>query len=282
LLLSFTATAVNAVSVQPNVQFIHKQFQMIEVGPHFKLDISFTGNFFLNDVELLDFGDAPEDTSFGYGTLLASDGARHIVVPGYNLGPSIDAEPDGQPTTQADGDDLNGSYDDDDGILLFSTAGTLGTVDVDGGPAGGMLDAWVDYNANGMFDHPSEHLFGGSSILLLPGPNPSLSFTVPLTAVPGFTYARFRLSTVGGLAPTGVAPDGEVEDYFVEIGDPSAVKMAVIRTQDNGIPLVGALGLLMLGFSCAVQALSAGRLKRSRIKRLSGYETDSYIKGRHL
>ena len=49
------------------------------------------------------------------------------------------------------------------------------------------------------------------------GDNP-LTFTVPCTAVAGATYARFRLSSAGGLGPTGEAADGEVEDYAVNVG----------------------------------------------------------------
>lgn len=51
-----------------------------------------------------DFGDAPDS----YGTLLATNGARHGIVPGFHLGPTIDGEPDGQPTPNATGDDLAG------------------------------------------------------------------------------------------------------------------------------------------------------------------------------
>ncbi len=43
---------------------------------------------------------------------------------------------------------------------------------------------------------------------------------MPASAVPGETYARFRCSSSGGLLPTGVAADGEVEDYLVTIVDP--------------------------------------------------------------
>src|SRR5205085_85588 len=45
---------------------------------------------------------------------------------------------------------------------------------------------------------------------------------VPSTARLGTSFARFRLSTVGGLKTTGVATDGEVEDYAVLISPPSA------------------------------------------------------------
>ena len=45
----------------------------------------------------------------------------------------------------------------------------------------------------------------------------TVSLTVPGDAASGDTYARFRLSTAGGLGPTGLAADGEVEDYRVTI-----------------------------------------------------------------
>jgi hypothetical protein len=48
-----------------------------------------------------------------------------------------------------------------------------------------------------------------------------LNITVPGTIGHGDSYARFRFSSVGGLAPTGLAADGEVEDYRVTlVGNP--------------------------------------------------------------
>ena len=49
----------------------------------------------------------------------------------------------------------------------------------------------------------------------------NLVFFVPAWATPAVTtFARFRFSSVpGGLAVTGVAPDGEVEDHLVSIED---------------------------------------------------------------
>ncbi|MBW2283794.1 MAG: hypothetical protein JRF65_04235, partial [Deltaproteobacteria bacterium] len=49
------------------------------------------------------------------------------------------------------------------------------------------------------------------------------SYSIPADAVPGTTYARFRLSSAGSLAPTGSAADGEVEDYEVTIEDNPAI-----------------------------------------------------------
>jgi hypothetical protein len=46
------------------------------------------------------------------------------------------------------------------------------------------------------------------------------TFPVPASAAPGPTFARFRFSSAGGLSYTGLAPDGEVEDYYVIIEEP--------------------------------------------------------------
>src|SRR5205823_5695034 len=64
----------------------------------------------------MDFGDAPD---LPYPTLLASNGARHRIVPGFYLGAGVDFEPDGQPNGTATGDDSNGSADEDG--VIFST-----------------------------------------------------------------------------------------------------------------------------------------------------------------
>lgn len=56
-----------------------------------------------------------------------------------------------------------------------------------------------------------------ASLPLIHGVNPGLCFTVPTNAVLGTNFARFRLSSTGGLTPLGAAQDGEVEDYLVMI-----------------------------------------------------------------
>ncbi|HEX8203848.1 MAG TPA: GEVED domain-containing protein [Isosphaeraceae bacterium] len=50
---------------------------------------------------------------------------------------------------------------------------------------------------------------------------------VPAGATLGVTYARFRLSTAGGLTPTGAAADGEVEDFRVTLATGSLQVAAV-------------------------------------------------------
>ena len=94
----------------------------------------------------------------------------------------------------------------------------------------GKLDAWIDYDRDGVFDHPSE-LFLGATMPISGVGGHTYSFVVPANAVAGFTYARFRLSSVGGLLPYGVAADGEVEDYRVTIEAAPATGTIIIEKQ---------------------------------------------------
>jgi hypothetical protein len=79
----------------------------------------------------------------------------------------------------------------------------------------GKLDAWIDFDQDGQFE-ASEKLLTTD----LTANNNSISVPVPVTAQLGSTYARFRFSTAGNLGPTGLANDGEVEDYSITI-DPN-------------------------------------------------------------
>jgi hypothetical protein len=52
---------------------------------------------------------------------------------------------------------------------------------------------------------------------MAPGLNMESFSVMNAEVVPGDTFARFRLSSAGGLSPTGEAADGEVEDHEVTI-----------------------------------------------------------------
>jgi hypothetical protein len=125
-----------------------------------------------------------------------------------------DAETDGQPHPHALGDDNDGN-DDENGVV-FNTPlvpGKPAQVTVTAsGP--GLLQGWIDFDANWSWADPGEQIFTDQS--LVAGPN-VLNFNVPATAAIGRTFARFRFSTVGGLPFYGPARDGEVEDYMVRI-----------------------------------------------------------------
>jgi hypothetical protein len=161
----------------------------------------------------LDFGDAPDPS---YPTLLVNNGARHIIVPGIQLGTLISAEPNGQPNVNASGDGTS-----DDGVVIANNeivAGRTATEVTVFPSVDGVIDAWIDFNGDGDWNDPGEQIFVSEAVT---GGNPSgvvLTFDVPAAAVEGTTYARFRFSTEGGLATTGLASDGEVEDYRLQIG----------------------------------------------------------------
>jgi len=157
-----------------------------------------------------DYGDAPNS----FGTSLEVDGARHEKRKPI-LGEKRDTEKDAFPSTNALGDDTN-SLDDEDGVIftsppLFNKPLTQRIFALDGG----VLNAWFDFNRNGVFD-PSEHLL--QEVTLDPGIN-ELSVLVPETAREGATFIRYRLTAgIGeGNTPTGLAANGEVEDYVVTV-----------------------------------------------------------------
>lgn len=113
--------------------------------------------------------------------------------------------------------------DDEDGVRFDrvltpgSTVPIVVTASQDG-----YLDGWLDLNGDGDWNDQYEHVFG--SVPVRAGAN-SLSIWIPPATGTGVTYARFRFGSEGGLAPTGLAIDGEVEDYRVEIisNDPPTI-----------------------------------------------------------
>lgn len=172
----------------------------------------------------VDYGDA-EDS---FGTLQASSGPHHILVGGPVLGIAVDADADGQPTSNAQGDDADGG-DDEDGLVTIGTlmAGAIASATITASePA--LVDAWIDFDGNGLFDHPAEHLDGGTSIAVDAGSN-DLGINVPASAVSGDTAMRIRISSSGNLLPTRLAGDGEVEDYSVSIGAAPTVETITVN-----------------------------------------------------
>ena len=191
----------------------------------------------------------------GYPTLLAQDGARHMIG-GPILGWHVDGEPDGQPTPFADGDDMMGLMggapyvispfviggemveveppgyiivepgemglgDDEDGVFFNTPLMPGSIVPVDfhvSGTVGGNahVDAWIDFNADDDWADAGERIIGTADGSFAYGDH-SVLVSVPTGAQVGDTFSRFRISTDGGLEPTGMAPDGEVEDHLVSI-----------------------------------------------------------------
>jgi len=181
-----------------------------------------------------DFGDAPDS----FGTTRASDGARHVAT-GPLLGTTRDSELDAAPPLDGTGDDASdtGSADDEDGVIVVTTivatrgSATTASLAVTAS-ALGKLDAWIDFNRDGTWTI-DEQIFVMEDVVA--GVN-LLSVTVPAGSVPGDAFARFRLSSAGGLNPTGATDDGEVEDYVVSIldGDDASGVPVIVELAETG------------------------------------------------
>jgi hypothetical protein len=172
-----------------------------------------------------DFGDAPETGAAGtFPTTITANGARHAVAPGVFLGSKVDAEPDGQPNDAATGDDLDLLYpssgDDEDGVVFTNMLRTGQNASVNvSASTNGYLDLWIDYSRDGTWAASNEHVLTSWPVT---GGTNTISFSIPSSASPGFTYARFRFRTNNvALSYNGAASNGEVEDYRILIRDGS-------------------------------------------------------------
>ncbi len=195
----------------------------------------------------LDFGDAPTAAQSGfansYPVTLGQDGARHSAG-ALVLGDLIDVERDGQPTTDAGGDGA-----DEDGVafvtsVVVSQVSTTSSLKVSSSLSG-KLDAWIDFNRDGDWDDSGEQILLGVNVVA--GEN-VLSLSVPANASVGDTGIRLRLSSAGGLAPTGAAADGEVEDYLVTLLDGDAAPEAVVEMVGGSLTLSTEQGDTLLRF----------------------------------
>ena len=172
-----------------------------------------------------DHGDAPRSYL---------DAAHLVKTDGPSLNKPGDTEPMALnlPPHEFDalGDDLNGNVDsDEDGVVLpfdttFSTSQSNFKVNVIvNNPLNQnvYVCSWIDFNSNGRFDEGEKTYISG----ILNGVNELKWNNIPSDITGGETYARFRISTDPiALQPTGVAPDGEVEDYTIHInGIPQAL-----------------------------------------------------------
>ena len=215
----------------------------------------------------IDYGDLPDASvgAFLYKTKLAfssgytNSGASHLI---NKTGPLLsnqlflgalvpDAEADGQPATNANGDNTNGTNDEDgvsvDGGTNFTstmpplaTSATSYSVTVkttNNTGSNAYLAGWVDFNQNGAVDAGEVVYYNLGTNKVDPVTagtnNLTLTWAVPTGLTPGVRYARFRLTSdpsvyTGGIGGTGAgtvtvpvplmtAPlgEGEVEDYVI-------------------------------------------------------------------
>jgi len=215
-----------------NFKLRETNFNSIEHACVQSLDLSFVITAGAGE----DFGDAPDPT---YPTLIASNGAQHTIGGPWmgNVTDKPDSEPDGQPTPAATGDDFDADGDDEDGLniptLTIGQAITFPLEVNDTAGVGGVVEIWIDYNQDGTWQHPGEQAYSG----LLPVGVNNIVINVPAGALPGTTYARGRISTAGGLLPTGAATDGEVEDTKIYIEEPFPYKPLVEHSKWSQPPI---------------------------------------------
>ncbi|RMF42904.1 MAG: tandem-95 repeat protein, partial [Planctomycetota bacterium] len=207
---------------------------------------------------VLDYGDAPDPvqaTPGRYPTLHVSDGARHVVTTSALLGSTITPDLDGQPTAAADGDV-------DDGVSFGTNLNVVGafnpnvftSIDVTLSSPG-FVDAWIDFNSDGDWDDPGEQVINSArfdSNRLTRTFLVTVPATTPMPNAPTTTYARFRSSTNGGLTPTGLAVNGEVEDYTVTLipgTPPTAVDDQYTINEDTVLTTTDATGTATPSFT---------------------------------
>lgn len=178
------------------------------------------------DIDENDFGDAPDS----YGTNKTNSGpegigASHILSNTIRLGTAVTDEElpskDGQPNAAANGDDINGT-DDEDGVTSFVTLSDTATTYTVGirvqnvSGANAYLGGWIDFNRDGKFS-ATEGIV--QTIATGTNGNVNLNWTGLTGLAAGDTYARFRINndplTVSSF--NGGGRNGEVEDYALTI-----------------------------------------------------------------
>jgi uncharacterized repeat protein (TIGR01451 family) len=197
-----------------------------------------------NTPPLRDWGDLPDGnavTSPNYNTdSTGTAGPSHVIIPGLRMGATVDAEMDGQPNATATGDDITGTPDDEDSVVVPSfTAGSSAAITVTVVNTTGQnatLYGFIDFNGDGDFNDGGEAVTAPANSS---GPV-ILTFSVPLTAATsGQVGARFRLSTQAGLGPDGPAADGEVEDYLITINPSPIYDLALVKVANPSSVVAG-------------------------------------------
>jgi hypothetical protein len=185
------------------------------------------------------------DTSDYSGFATASSTVNSTL----RLGPTVDAELSATTNATATGDDITG-IDDEDGVTVpasfkLSTSSTL-TVNVSNtSGATAFLNAWIDYNQNGVLTDSGEQIATNTVIANgTSNSNKTVTFTVPSNAVLGTTGVRVRLTSTSSPGSTGASGSGEVEDYTVVIASSLGIGNLIWNdANENGLFDAGESGI---------------------------------------
>ena len=213
-----------------------------------------------------------------YGDLPASyegDAPAWHPVGNLRLGANVTSEAGAQPGQYADGDA-------DDGVQRLSAPNSPAGGWTDGRAADGdgcrleiavtngpgVVQAWLDFGGGlapiVLRDAAGTPIPGGT----LASGTHIVTCDVPAGTFGGGTnrsiYGRFRLSAAGGLAATGPAPEGEVEDYLFAFS-PNSVTVTDFRAAATASPaLVGAGSALALILAALLVRRRQQKLMRRR------------------
>ncbi|MGR5464176.1 GEVED domain-containing protein [Photobacterium damselae] len=213
--------------------------------PDFDGDVSSGGDVDWRDTSVLaDYGDAP-DVGVGVGggdyrTIAANNGPYHSIVSGaIFIGTTApDGELDGAQSITADGDDLDGTDDEDSlGVTqLYETSTTFSYNQLVNNSSGSdaYLYAWVDWDNSGTFDK-DEFVEGGVSTgdpIVIPTGSSNVGTSMLWSTLPTLSsmdeyYLRVRISDqILTDSATGSDEDprslgnggsGEVEDQILTV-----------------------------------------------------------------
>lgn len=211
-------------------------------------------SLFFNCVEfdnpnvLYDLGDAP--ASYGEAKHAISD---TVAVPSLYLG-SVYPDSEIDLTTKKAKKAVPGyaddevDEDDEDGVSSFpalrvnDTAYTIPAANitlVNNLASDAYLYGFIDFNRDGDFEDSGEMV----KISVPAGanaPSADLSWSGLSGLTMGNTFARFRLSTNPSLSATGIAGDGEVEDYPLAIED-NLCSVFTGEVSEAGLPITSIL-----------------------------------------
>lgn len=190
-----------------------------------------TNASFLLESDNADVGDAP--VSYGNPT---------HTLGGIRLGATVDADASLLNNATATGDDINNT-DDEDGVTLVPLlpTGEITVVPVSIQSASGFLSVWFDWNADGDFNDAGEQMVTAQAVAV---GTTNLNIPVPLTAIIGPTFARFRVCTNNTAldncnTPVSTVQSGEVEDYQFTVSR----KLILRKTTLGGVG--GAFGFAL-------------------------------------
>lgn len=181
-----------------------------------------------------------------YGDMASFVSASSSATEGLRMGAFVDVEPTAITNATATGDDLDGTPDDEDGVNLPAevSQGQVSSMTVNVTnllSAGAYLNAWIDFNGNGVIGDSGEQV--ASNVAIAGGTNgaiQTINFTVPINAFIGTVGVRVRLTSVTGPGVGGNDGAGEVEDHQLTIlaasddfGDLSSFPSASARKDTN-------------------------------------------------